>query len=316
MGDVITIPHGATAVPVKHDFNGPQLQLIRTTVAADTSPQEFNLFIEVCKRVGLDPFRKQIYAVAYNKDKPEKRKMSIITGIDGYRTVAHRSGQYRPDDKPPVIEYDDAAKDKDLNPLGIVRAIVTVFKYGPDREWHPVPGVAYWDEFAPLKDEWAENERGKRAPTGRQTLDKSSNWFRMGRVMIAKVAEAQALRRGWPEDLSGVYIAEEMAQADAQELSASAQADAFEAESMQRRIGTAGTIIIGWRAGEPNEAVPAGQMVARCDEFFAKSESVAELSAWQERNRIALKDFFARHKTDAVEVKRLLEARVEAIEAA
>lgn len=316
MGEVVTIPHGAQAVPVAHTFSGSQLQLIRKTVAADTNQPEFDLFVEVCKRVGLDPFRKQIYAVVYNKDKPEKRKMSIITGIDGYRTVAHRSGQYRPDDKPPLIEYDDAAKDKDLNPLGIVRAVVTVFKFGPDREWHPVPGVAYWDEFAPLKDEWAENERGKRAPTGRQTLDKSSNWFRMGRVMIAKVAEAQALRRGWPEDLSGVYIAEEMAQADAIELTASAQADAYEAEKTQRLIGTAGAVYIGWRAGEPTDAVPAGQMVDRCAAFFKASESVAELTAWSERNRVALRDFFARHKADAVEVRRLLDERAAELESA
>lgn len=315
MGEVVTIPHGASAVPVARDFNGAQLKLIRNTVAADTNQPEFDLFIEVCRRVGLDPFRKQIYAVVYNKDKPDKRKMSIITGIDGYRTVAHRSGQYRPDDKPPEIEYSDEAKDPDLNPLGIVRAVVTVFKFGPDREWHPVPGVAYWDEFAPLKDEWAEGENGRRRPTGRQTLDKSSNWFRMGRVMIAKVAEAQALRRGWPEDLSGVYIAEEMAQADAIELSASAQADAYEADRTQRLIGTAGTVFIGWRTGEPNEAVPAGKMVDRCTEFFKASESAVELTAWQERNRYALQDFWARHKSDALEVKRLMEDRIKELSA-
>lgn len=309
MGEVVTSPHGAQAVQVVRDFNGSQLQLIRRTVAADTNQSEFDLFVEVCKRVQLDPFRKQIYAVVYNKDKPEKRKMSIITGIDGYRTVAHRSGQYRPDDKPPVIDYSEEAKDKDLNPLGIVRAVVTVYKFGPDREWHPVPGVAYWDEFAPLKEEWAENDQGRRKPTGRMTLDKTSNWFRMGRVMIAKVAEAQALRRGWPEDLSGVYIAEEMAQADAIELTASAQADAYEADRTQRLIGTAGAVYIAWRSGEPTEAVPAGQMVDRCGGFFLQSESVVELTAWEERNRAALRDFFARHKGDAVEVKRLLDKR-------
>src|SRR3546814_3753630 len=52
----------------------------------------------VCKRVGLDPFRRQIYAVVYSKDKPDKRKMSIITGIDGFRAVAARNRDYRPDD--------------------------------------------------------------------------------------------------------------------------------------------------------------------------------------------------------------------------
>lgn len=296
-------------------YNGSQIDLIRRTVAADCNGNEFDLFIEVCRRVGLDPFRKQIYAVVYNKDKPDKRKMSIITAIDGYRTVAHRAGDYRPDENAPDIEYSDAAKHPDLNPLGIVCAAVTVHKFGPDHQWHPVRGVAYWDEFAPIKDEWGENEQGKWKPTGKRTLDKSSNWFRMGRVMLPKCAEAQALRRGWPEDLSGTHIAEEMDQAVAQDQSASQAADAFRAEQTQRLIGTAGTVFIGWRAGEPNDAVPAGQMVERCEQFFKESESIAELNAWEERNRIALKDFWARQKSDALEVKRLLEARVKALTA-
>src|SRR3546814_7837866 len=72
--------------------------LVKRTVAADCNTAEFNLFDKVCKRVGLDPFRRQIYAVVYSKDKPDKRKMSIINGIDGFRAVAARNRDYRPDD--------------------------------------------------------------------------------------------------------------------------------------------------------------------------------------------------------------------------
>lgn len=315
MGEIITMAPASASVAAR-SFHPRELDLIRRTVAADTNGSEFDLFVEVCKRVGLDPFRKQIYAVVYNKDKADKRKMAIITGIDGYRTIAHRSASYRPDENEPRIEYDEAAKNPLTNPLGIVRAIVTVYKFGPDREWHAVPGIAYWDEFAPIKEEWGENEQGKWKPTGRFSLDKTSNWYRMGRVMIAKCAEAQALRKGWPEDLSGLYVAEEMHQADALELSASQAADAFRAELTQKSIGTANTVFIGWRAGEANEPVPLGQMVDRATAFFRESQSVAELSAWQERNRHALQDFWARSKSDALEVKRLLEARIAELERA
>lgn len=82
-------------------YSRAQIDLIKRTVAADCDHTEFDLFMEVARRIGLDPFRKQIYAVVYNKDKPERRKMSIITGIDGYRAVAARSDRYRPDDQPP-----------------------------------------------------------------------------------------------------------------------------------------------------------------------------------------------------------------------
>ena len=149
---------------------------------------------------GLDPFSKQITAIVFNKGNAEKRQMSIITGIDGMRAIAARSGRYRPDGEEPLIEYSEDAKDPCTNPLGIVKAVVRIYiadvlKGGG---WQPVIGVAHWDEFAPIKDEWAYDEDArKRKPTGKQTLD--GNWPKMGRVMICKCAEAQALRRAFPK---------------------------------------------------------------------------------------------------------------------
>ena len=326
MGDIVTMqPHGA-AVPVARTFQPRELNLIRNTVASDTNAAEFDLFIEVCKRVGLDPFRKQIYAVVYNKGDVEKRKMSIITGIDGYRAVAARSGLYRPDDQAPLIETD-----KDLispsNPKGILRATVKAFRFGPDREWHPAVGVAYWDEYVPLEaadfkwvdtgETWPDSGKPKRRKVAAEGSDQqpSGKWAAMPHVMLAKCAEAQALRKGWPEDLSGVYVAEEMAQAEVADLNATAQVDAFRADLVQKQIGTAGAVYISWRAGEPTEAVPAGKLVDRCEEFFAQSESVAELTAWQERNRIPLRDFFARYKSDGLRIKELVEGRSTRLEA-
>ena len=60
-----------------------QLDLIRRTIAQDCSRAEFDLFIETAQRYGLDPFRRQIMPLVFSKDRPDKRRMVIIVGIDG-----------------------------------------------------------------------------------------------------------------------------------------------------------------------------------------------------------------------------------------
>ena len=80
-------------------FTSSQVALIKKTCAKDTTDEEFDMFLEICKRQGLDPFRRQIYALVFNKDNADKRQVTFITGVDGYRAIAKRSGNYRPDDQ-------------------------------------------------------------------------------------------------------------------------------------------------------------------------------------------------------------------------
>lgn len=288
------------------DYTPAQLDLVKRTVAADCNHDEFSLFVEVCKRVGLDPFRKQIYAMVYSKDKPDKRKLSIITGIDGFRAVAARNQDYRPDDAEPVITYSDDLKDPVTNPLGIEKAVVRAFKLAPNGEWHPVVGVAYWDEFAPVEEIWEySQEAGKRQPSGKFKL--GGNWIRMGRIMIVKCAEAQALRKGWPEDLSGVYAPEELARADA-EATAAEQVEEYQKEQRQRLIGAHNAIMVQWSAGEPLAPVPMGQFADKCLAFIRTAEE-PQLNAWESINRNSLKEFWAASKGDALEIKKAIEAR-------
>ena len=78
-------------VAITDRFRAPQVALIRR-MNSDCNEDEFNQFMHVSATLGLDPLKKQIYAFVFSKDKPDKRRMSIIVGIDGFRSVAKRSG--------------------------------------------------------------------------------------------------------------------------------------------------------------------------------------------------------------------------------
>lgn len=295
------------------ELTGKQLDLIRHTVASDTNEQEFNLFMEASRRIGLDPFRKQIYAVVYSKDNAQKRKMSIITGIDGFRAVAARNGNYRPDEEEADIVYDKEEK-SDTNKLGIVKATVTAWKADDAGNWHPVKAVAYWDEYAPLKENWSYDEaQGKKVPDGTFRLDATSMWRKMPRVMITKCAEGLAIRKGWPEDLSGVYSPEEMAQAEATDQTASEAADAYQVERRLIATSTANAITFHWEAGEPLEAIPLGGIADRILAYIGEAEHSGQIEAWRDRNRTSLQEYWSRCKSDALEVRKAIDARVAAL---
>lgn len=161
-------------------FDPKQVALIKQTVAKDANDEEFNLFVEMCKARGLNPLTRQVYCFIFNKDNPKKpRQMTIVVSRDGQRSIAERTGAYRPDERAPRFEY--GKKDESTNPLGLVSAEVTVYKH-VHGEWFPVPEVAYWEEYAPIKEIW-ENKQ----PTGKFQLDpKKDGWRKMARIMLAK----------------------------------------------------------------------------------------------------------------------------------
>lgn len=291
------------------DYTPSQLSLVRRTVAKDTNEDEFSMFIEVCRRVGLDPFRRQIYCNVYSKDKPDKRQVVFITGIDGFRAVADRSRAYRPDENEPTIETRDDLVHAETNPKGLYKAVVTVWKADQWSQWHPIKGVAYWDEFAPVEDEfeWVDADGGKRKriSTGRKKL--SGKWSSMPHLMLAKCAEAQALRKGWPEDLSAIYAPEEMARADVMDKTA---AELVESAEVERRLAitqAANTVGFQFGPGQPIEFIPLGQVADRLIWHIRSLPAEAALNAFEEINRRPLQEFWSRAKADALGVKQEIE---------
>ena len=174
---------------VKH-FSPSQLALIQRTAAKDCNPDEFNQFMHTAQHMGLDPIRRQIYAFVYSKNNPAKRTMSIVTSIDGFRSIAARTGDYRPDDNATEFTYSDDEKDPQTNPLGIVKARVTIYKFSHG-DWHAVTAEAYWTEYAPPQRDLGARRKDRKGPPDR-TLYLGSN------VYVAKDAppDDREMRRG------------------------------------------------------------------------------------------------------------------------
>jgi len=293
----------------RYDMTAKQIALVKQTVAKDCNDEEFNLFCEVARAKGLDPFLGQIIPMVFSKNDPKKRKMTIIISRDGQRVIAQRCGDYRPASKPPEYEQ-DRDMISPLNPQGLISATTYLWKQDQKSgDWYEVAGQIFWEEFAPIKDEWTEDEAtGRRKRTGKQTLDDSGNWCRMPRLMAAKCAEMQALRAGWPEQFTGLYDEAEMDRVKASDLSAS---EIVEHEKEERRmiaIGGKDAITVTWGDGWSLENVPLGQFADRALAFI-KEESAETVRKWNDANRDPLRMFWAKHPGDALEIKKAIEAK-------
>lgn len=296
---------------LKMDFTPAQIQTIRRTVAKDTNDVEFDLFISEARAYGLNPFQKQIISVVYNKDKPDKRQAIAIVTRDGKRVMAHRCGDYRPASEPAEYDADDSLKGP-TNPQGIICASVRLWKQDRRGEWFPVIGEAFWEEFAPIVEKWEySHELGKRAPTGEMELQ-SGNWRKMPRLMIAKCAEAQALRAGWPETFGGVHFEEEMDQRAA-EVSASAALEEYEREQRLERVGGLG-LLLAFDATSRLEKVQMGEVHDKVAAYLKTAEP-QEAYEFATRNEVSLREFWAHDKAAALDLKKMLEAKQAAFAA-
>ena len=311
---------GADAVAL----TGRQITLIRDTVAKDCSPDEFNLFVEVCRGLRLDPFRRQVFPLVFSKGDKDKRRMTIVVSREGLRSIATRCGNYRPASEPAEIIYDEALKGP-TNPKGIVLARVRLWKQDNRGDWYPVVGEAHWDEFAPIKEvadgyEWEDTgefwpdtgkpkKRKKAIGEKRLALDDSGNWPRMPVVMITKCADCQALRAGWPEEFGGVYGEEEMDRARVIDMNASEIAEHEAEERRLKRIGGNDSVTVTWDVGFSLDPVPLDKFADRVIEHI-RDKSPDDVAKFESTNAAPLREFWAKRPTDALELKRIMEKAV------
>lgn len=158
--------------------------LLRRTVTEKLSDDEHQLFVLACKRSGLDPFARHLYWTR------QRGEFKIEATIDGFRFAAEQTKEYAGQIGPHWC-----------GPDGIWKAIwtekqpPTAARVGILRKdfQKPIWGKAVYSEFSQGGEFWRE----------------------MPSNQLAKCAEAQAFRKAFPAQLSGLYTSDELSSAAA-----------------------------------------------------------------------------------------------------
>ena len=151
-----------------------QLALIKHTVAQGATADELKLYLYDCQRQGVHPLDRLVHFTKRGG------RYTPITSIDLMRTRAHDTGECAGIDDPHF-------------PDGHAVATVTVWRLVHGQR-SGFSATARWTEYCP--------------PSGQDHM-----WTRMPHTMLGKCAEALALRKAFPRQLSGLYAREELDQA-------------------------------------------------------------------------------------------------------
>ena len=187
--------NGTLAITADQETWTPQQLAALQAIGIAAPPTDMALLLHHCQRTGVDPWARQIYLVSRNTKNGVA--YTVQMSIDGMRLAAsradERTGGGHSYEETLWCGSDGVWQESWLSTSPPLAAKVCVVRDG-----HRFPVVAHLQEYQPV------NWEGR--PTGL--------WGRMPALMLAKCAEALALRRAYAKDLSGLYTADEMAQSN------------------------------------------------------------------------------------------------------
>lgn len=158
-----------------------EIKILKQILWPKFTDPEVNYCTAICNQLQLNPLLKQIHFIKRNTK--NGAVITAQTGIDGFRLTAERTGCYAGSDEP-VFEYGVDKKKP-------IKATVTVYKMMQGQRC-PFTASARWDEYSQSND----------------------MWNKMAHNQLAKCAEALALRKAFPAELSALRSDEEMEQAN------------------------------------------------------------------------------------------------------
>lgn len=194
------------SAPVPIKVNMPSLAMseqdlinvLQTSIYPGAKPESIKLVISYCKAANLDPMQKPVHIVPMDVptgkkdsdgwDIKEKRDV-VMPGIGLYRIQAARTGEYAGITEP---EFGEEAVLEGVTYPKWCRVTVKRFAAGRTVEFT-------------AKELWIENYATK----NRKSKEPNAMWAKRPFAQLAKCAEAQALRKAFPE-IGSQPTAEEM----------------------------------------------------------------------------------------------------------
>lgn len=184
-------------LPTLNLDDGKVIATLKATVAKDLTNEEFELFSQICRATGLNPFKREIWAIkgkSYTNKRGEhvEGRLQLMTGINGFYEIANNDPNFD------GIETGLIAPNGDL-----------VNQAYPKPDW-----IGAWARV------YLKNRRipveccAMRAEYDLSLLEEyykpNGIWKTKPRIMNMKCAEGLALRKALPQKLNGLYVEEEM----------------------------------------------------------------------------------------------------------
>ncbi|NYE57195.1 RecT family recombinase [Carboxydothermus ferrireducens] len=184
--NLVQLPNQNQSIIEAPTLTREQIELVKNTVAKGATDDELQMFLHICQRYGLDPFRKELVFQKLGG------QVTFITSRDGYLKIAMQDPNYRGLQSAVVREGDEFEF--------IPSEFQVRHKFGKTR--------------GKIQGAWAIAYHAKRNPMvayvefAEYVNPNSPTWKKYPSAMIQKVAEVFVLRRQF--NISGVVAKEEI----------------------------------------------------------------------------------------------------------